>query len=222
MHAQSKARHLAFIEAVVHSMEAVHSDLLTTQVNAYIMHIAYWLHRWMHIVAARLVWYYTTWRQSYCMRSILILQNRPPAVIQGTSSDAHRILARVSDQGEVEFMVMSLDWHNSNFERTYPLEARTNRTMHHSDACATDKRTDRTIKAQGSHQLDGTTHHHMQRSERSEWESLVSFPDTRPNANEPSSFGSSVKQSKWMCRSGDGDAGLKDYVTATGTFPPDR
>lgn len=90
------------------------------------------------------------------------------AVIQGTSSDAHRILARVSDQGEVEFMVMSLDWHNSNIERTYPLEARTNRTMHHSDACATDKRTDRTIKAQGSHQLDGTTHHHMQRGERSE------------------------------------------------------
>lgn len=110
--AKHLAKHLAFIEAVVHSIEAVHSDLLTTQVNAYIMHIAYWLHRWMHIVAARLVWYYTTWRQSYCMRSILILQNRPPAVIQGTSSDAHRILARVSDQGEVEFMVMSLDWHN--------------------------------------------------------------------------------------------------------------
>ena len=26
-------------------------------------------------------------------------------------------------------MVMSLDWHNSNIERTYPLKARTNRTM---------------------------------------------------------------------------------------------
>ena len=106
------------------------------------------------------------------METILLhaIDPDPSAVIQGTSSDAHRILARVSDQGEVEFMVMSLDvdWHNSNIERTYPLEARTNRTMHHSDACATDKRTDRTIKAQGSHQVDGTTHHHMQRSERSE------------------------------------------------------